>query len=203
MSFHFLFGIIKNHILYLIQVIHIVVTSQKFRCLMIDGTYLFIFNHVEFIHHVVNNSMVLFFFLKPFFRYGIAPAVLHRLGHSVLSSKLPQILTLTIRMSEAMVHTVFRCALWEIYILFTALSSALILCGVSVWRCGFSSLIPTDYSTVGFCPISFFIRRCYQTFINTFSDFHMIKHIYSLLKNSFIIKTLYIRLFWPDVWRTV
>ena len=99
---------------------------------MVDGTYLFGFNYVEFIHHVVNNSMVLFFsFLKPSFRYGIDTAVLRRLGCSVFSPKSAQNLTFIRRMSEAMDHTVFRCALREIYISFMALARALIISVVS------------------------------------------------------------------------
>ena len=74
---------------------------------MIHGTYLFGFNHVEFIHHVVNNSVVLLFFLKRFYGYGIAPAVLRRLGCSILSSKFAQDLTFIRRMPRAMDHTCF------------------------------------------------------------------------------------------------
>ena len=136
---------------------------------------------MEFIYHVVNNSMVLLFFLKPFSRYGISPAVLRRLGCSVLSSKFDQNLTVIRRISEAMDYTVSRCALRAIHISFTALSSALIIFRVSILRGGFSSLIPNDSSTVGFCPSSFFIK-CYHTLLNTFRYFHTLKHIYSLFR---------------------
>ena len=49
---------------------HRVVTFPKFWCLMIDGNFFFGFNHVEFIHHVVNNSMVILFFWDPFLGMG-------------------------------------------------------------------------------------------------------------------------------------
>ena len=111
-SFNFFFGLINTHIFYLIQVILVVVNFQKFWGLMIDSTYLFGFNHVELIHHVVNNSMVLLFFLKPSSRCGIAPTVLCRMGCSVLSSKFSQDLTFIIRMSRAMDNIVFY-ALFE------------------------------------------------------------------------------------------
>ena len=58
-SFHFFLGLIKTNIFYLIQVVLVVFTFQKFWCLMIYGTYLFLFNHVEFIHNIINNSVVL------------------------------------------------------------------------------------------------------------------------------------------------
>ena len=151
----FFFGIIKTHMFYLIQVVLVVVTLQELLCLMIDGTYLFGFNHVEFIHHVVNNSMVILFFLKPFFRYGIAPTVLRRLVCIIISSKFAQNLTFIRKMSEAMDHAVFQCALQEIYISFMALARALILCRMIVWRGGLSSIIPTESSTVGFFLSSF------------------------------------------------
>ena len=97
----FFFGLIKIHIFYLIQAVLIVVAFQQSRCLMIDSTWIFVFNHVEFVHHVVNNSMVLLFFLKPFFRYGIAPAVLPRLGHSLIRSKFAQNLKFIRRMYKS------------------------------------------------------------------------------------------------------
>ena len=103
--------------------------SPEILCLIIDGTYIFGFYHMDFIHHVVNNSVVLLSFLVPFLMYGIAPAVLCRLARSVLSSKFAQKLTFIRRMSEDMDHTVFTCALRAIYILFMALTSSLILFG--------------------------------------------------------------------------
>ena len=138
------------------------------------------FNNVELIHHVVNNSMVILFFSKTIFRYGIDPTVLSKLGCSVLSSKFPPKTTSIRRMSKAMDHTVFWCSLQAIYISLTALDRALILCGVSVWWGRFFSLIPTESITVGYFPSNFFIIRCYHTFINTFRKFHTLKHINSL-----------------------
>ena len=149
------FGIIKTHIFYLIQVVLIIFTFQKLWCLIIDGTYLFGFNHAEFIHHVVNNIMVLLFFMEPFSRYGISPSFLRRMLFSVLSSKYSQDLTFVIIMSSVIDHTGFWCALWVIYISFTALSRAPILRGVIVWRGGFSSIILTDSIMIGVCPSSF------------------------------------------------
>ena len=150
-----LFGLINTHTLYLIQAVLIIVAFQQSRCLMIDVTWIFVFNHVEFVHHVVNNSMVLLFFLKPFFRYGIAPTVLRRLVCIIISSKFAQNLTFIRKISEAMDHAVFQCALQEIYISFMALARALILCRIIVWRGGLSSIIPTESSTVGFFLSSF------------------------------------------------
>ena len=57
------FDLFKTDIFYLLQVVLIVFTFQKFWCLMIYGTPCFGSNNADFIHHVVNNSMVLLFFL--------------------------------------------------------------------------------------------------------------------------------------------
>ena len=144
------------------------------------------------------------FFLEPFSRYGIAPLVLSILGCSILSSKFAQDLIFIRILSSAMYHTGFLFTLWSIYISFTAISSAPILRGVVVWLGGFSSLIPTESSMFGFCPSSFFIRRCYHTFINIISN-SILSNIFTafFLINSIIIKILYIRLLRPSVWRTV
>ena len=179
-SFNLFFDIIKTHIFYLIQAVLVVVTFQKLWCLVIYSTYLFGFNHAGFIQNVVNNSVVLFFFMESFPRYGIASAVPCRLGCSLLSSKFAQDRTFIRRISSAIYHTGFWCALQAIYILFTELSSAPILWGMGVRWGGFSLIITIKSSTVGFYPSSFFIRMCYHTFINTFSDFRMLKHIYSI-----------------------
>ena len=40
---------------------------------MIDGTHLFGFNHADFIHHVVNNSMVILLFWNHFLGMGLLP----------------------------------------------------------------------------------------------------------------------------------
>ena len=40
---------------------------------MIDGTYFIGFNHPEFIHHIVNNSVVLLFFWDLFLGMGLLP----------------------------------------------------------------------------------------------------------------------------------
>ena len=40
---------------------------------MIDGTHLLGFNREEFIHHVVNNSEVIFFFWNFFLGMGLLP----------------------------------------------------------------------------------------------------------------------------------
>ena len=127
----YFFGLIKTHIFCLVKFVRIVVTFQTLWCLVIYGTYIFGFNHVEFIHRVVNYSAVLLFFLVTFFRHGIYPAVLCWLGHSILSSKFSQNLTFTQRMSKAMDHIVFRCALRVNCISFTSFASAPTLRGVS------------------------------------------------------------------------
>ena len=111
MSFNFFFSLFKTHIFHLIQVVLIIVTSQKLWFLVVDGTYFFWFNHAGFVHHVVNNSVILLFFLETFPRYGIASAVLSRLGCRILSSKFAQDLTFIRRMSSTMDHTGFLCAL--------------------------------------------------------------------------------------------
>ena len=58
----FFFSLVKNHIFHQIQVVLVVITFKKLWCFMIEGTYFFGFNHAEFIHHIVNNSVVFLFF---------------------------------------------------------------------------------------------------------------------------------------------
>ena len=128
----FLFIPIKTHIFHLVQVFFIVITFQKFWCFMIHGTYFLGFSHLFFIHHTVNNSVVLLFFMEYFPRYGVVPVVLSRLGYRVLSSKFSQDLTFIRRMSINVDHTGFRFTLRSIYTSFTALASAPILHKVSV-----------------------------------------------------------------------
>ena len=70
-----------------------------------------------------------------------------------------QDLTFIRRMTRDIDHTGFQCALWAICKSFTGISSAPILCRVSVWRSGFSSIIPTESSTVRLCLGSFFNKN--------------------------------------------
>ena len=112
----FFFSLIKTHIFHLIQVFLIVITFQKLWCLMIHGTYFVGFSHLDFIHHIVNNGVVFLFFLEPFPRYVIAPAVLSRMGFIILSSKFSQDLALIRRISSAVDHTYFLFAPRVIYI---------------------------------------------------------------------------------------
>ena len=65
---------------------------QKIWCLMIDGTYLFGFNHVEFIHHVVNNSVVLLFFSNPFLGMVFLPRFFVGCAAAYLVPNSPKIL---------------------------------------------------------------------------------------------------------------
>ena len=95
----------------------------------------------------------------------------------------------------------FQFALLASYILFTVLASAPIRCGVSIWRGG--SLFPTKSINVEFC-LSSFLRRCNHTFINTFCNFHTLKHVYRFLKrNRLAIKALNIRILGQAVKYTV
>ena len=143
-------------------------------------------------------------FIKPFPWYGVDPAVLSRLGCSILGTKSPQELTFVGIMSNTVDEAGFWFALRAIYISFTALASSPIRCGASIWRGGFSSIIPTESSTIGFCPISFLIRMCYHTFMNIFCDFHTLKHVSRFLKRDWLaIKALNIRLLRPAVMHTV
>ena len=73
MSFNCFFSLIKTNIFHLIQFIIIVVAFQKLWCLVIDGTYPFGLNYAEFIHHVVNNSVVLLFFWDLLLGMGLLP----------------------------------------------------------------------------------------------------------------------------------
>ena len=68
--FNFFFSLINNHIFHLIQVVFIIINFQKFWCFMIDGNYFFGFNHAEFIHRIVNNSVVFLFFWTLFLGMG-------------------------------------------------------------------------------------------------------------------------------------
>ena len=79
---------------------------------MIDGTYFFGFSHLDFIHRIVNNSVVFLFLLEYFPRYGVSLAVLSKLLCSILSYKFAQDLTFIRRMASAVNHKGFRFALW-------------------------------------------------------------------------------------------
>ena len=140
---HFSFSLIKTHIFYLIQVILIVIIFQNFWCFMIHSTSFFGFIKQDLFHSIVNNSVVFLIFLESFPWYGFSPAVLIRLGYSILSPKLPQCLTFIGIMSMAVDEAGFRFAIQAIYISFTALTIAPIRHGVSIWRCGLSSIITT------------------------------------------------------------
>ena len=64
---HSIFYLVSLRInFHLIQVILIVMNFQNVWCFMIDGTYFFGFNHAKFIHHIVNNSIFLWFLWKRF-----------------------------------------------------------------------------------------------------------------------------------------
>ena len=107
MPFNFFFSVIKSHVFHLKQVILILITFPKNWRLVIHGTYFLGFNHLEFIHHIVNNIVIFLFLMKPFPRYGIAPTVLSSLGCSVLSFKFAQDLIFIRIMPSAMDHTFF------------------------------------------------------------------------------------------------
>ena len=107
-SSNFLFSLIKTHILHLIQFVIIVITFQKFLCFVIHGIYFFGFSHLDFIHYIVNNSVVFLIFMEIFSGCGVSPAVLSRMVRSILSSKLSQDLIFIRIMSSSVYHTGHR-----------------------------------------------------------------------------------------------
>ena len=78
---------------------------------MIHGTYVLGFSHLDFIHYIVNNSVVFLFLLESFPRYGVSPVILNRLLCSILSYKFAQDLTFIRRMASAVNHKGFRFGL--------------------------------------------------------------------------------------------
>ena len=109
--------------------------------------------------------------------------VLSRLTFRVISTKVPQDLTLIRRISGAVCETGFWFALWAIYISFSALTSALSRCGASLRQGVFSSLIPDDliqpktstFSTRGLILVN---KKLCINFLNQFffSYFNSARH---------------------------
>ena len=114
--------------------------------------------------------------------YGAATVALSRPNLSVLSPKVPQDLKLFLRMSRAVDETGFGFSRQDIYIPFSALVSAPTLLTASPRQGGLSSIFPDVTSTVGVCPMKFFIRRFYYALVNRLGNFHTLKHINSFFK---------------------
>ena len=85
-------------------------------------------------------------------------------------------------MSGAMNETGFLLALRAIFILFSALVSAIYRRGVSLRQVGVSSLTPAMTITVSIYPDKFLIRNFYYTFVNIFYNFHTLKYVDRFIK---------------------
>ena len=162
---------------------------------MIDGTYLFGFNYVKFIQHVVNYSIVLLFFLKPFLGIELLPRLFVCWAAAYLVPNLPKTLNSLEKITRPWIIQIlgalFKQSTYRLR-RFTALSYF----AGRVFDEAVSPILfllsPVRLASAGY----FLIRRCYHTFVNTSSYFNTIKNIYILLKrNGITIKTLYIPLF--------
>ena len=99
-----------------VKIVCIIIRVHKFWWFMICGTYFLCY--YNFIHCIVNDSVVLFLPVKYIPGYGAVPVVLSRNTLSVLTSKVPQDLTFLWIISRAVDETGFWFSCRDIYITF-------------------------------------------------------------------------------------
>ena len=117
------FCLFKTRFLNLVQIVRIVIRVQIFWCFIICGTYFFF--KYNFIRCIVNDGVVLLLSVNFFTGCGSVHMVLSRPTLSILSSKVPQNLIFSWRMSGAVDETGFWFSCRAIYIPLSEIFSAL------------------------------------------------------------------------------
>ena len=89
MSFRFFFFVINTHIVNLIDFSFIKIRFNIFVCFLLS-TYFLVFMKDDFIHCTVNNSIILFLYVKFISWFSIVPVVLSRCTFNILRTKVSQ-----------------------------------------------------------------------------------------------------------------
>ena len=170
---------------------------------MIHGTYFFGFSHLDFIHHIVNNSVVFLFLLEYFLGMEFLSRFLVNCYAAYLVTNSPKTLHSSEEWPAPWIIKVFDSVLGKSTYCFRCLR---VLSPLVVWvfdETGFPILFLLSTVLLASDRVVF-IRRSYHIFINTFGSFHTLKHVYGLFKiNGLAIKTLNIRLLIPATGHTV